>query len=274
VCASGTGGIAAPTSRLAGMQFLHVDVADATRVLLSPAGRAPVPWRLINSYNISLMRSDPAYAATLRGDGVNLPDGKPVAWALKWLGRRSGAATAPAQVRGPALFCRALDEGRRSGTTHYLLGGSPETLTALVGAIERRWPGTRIVGAESPPFRPLTAEELTAQDDRIRASGADLVWVGLGTPRQDAEAARLARTVHRPAIAVGAAFDFVAGIRTEAPVWVQRLALEWLFRFASEPRRLWPRYTIGIMRFLAVIAADLAPAGRAGSLSGHQGSRD
>ena len=136
-----------------------------------------------------------------------------------------------------------------------LNGGSPETLTALVEAIERRWPGARVVGAESPPFRDLTEEEQEAQDQRIRASGADLVWVGLGTPRQDGEVARLARSVKRPAIGIGAAFDFVAGTRAEAPVWVQRLALEWLFRFASEPRRLWRRYTIGIAGFLLAVLA-------------------
>ena len=240
------------------MRFPHLDLDGAAHALLSPAGRkTAVPWRLVNTFNISLMRTDSEYAATLRTEGVNLPDGKPVAWVLRWLGRRSGSATSPAQVRGPAFFCMVLDKGRSSDVGHFLLGGTPETLAALVEAIERRWPGARIVGVESPPFRPLTSEELAAQDERIRASGADLVWVGLGTPLQDAEAVRLARSVQRPAIGVGAAFDFVAGTRAEAPVLVQRLALEWLFRFASEPRRLWRRYTIGIVRFIAVIAGDL-----------------
>jgi N-acetylglucosaminyldiphosphoundecaprenol N-acetyl-beta-D-mannosaminyltransferase len=249
-------GIADATTRLAGLAFPHVDLEGATRALLSPEGRATaVPWRLVNTFNISLVRSDPEYAATMRGEGINLPDGKPVGWVLGWLSRRAGFTTAPTQVRGPALFCRALDEGRADDVTHYLLGGSPETLTALVEAIERRWPGARVVGAESPPFRDLTEEEQEAQDQRIRASGADLVWVGLGTPRQDGEAARLARSVKRPAIGIGAAFDFVAGTRAEAPVWVQRLALEWLFRFASEPRRLWRRYTIGIAGFLLAVLA-------------------
>ena len=250
--------MAVPTTRLAGMDFPHLDLDAAAQALLSPAGRAAaLPWRLVNTFNISLIRSDADYAATLRREGVNLPDGKPVAWALGWLGRRSGSATVPAQVRGPALFCKVLDEGRRTDVGHFLLGGTPETLAALVEAIERRFPGARIVGTESPPFRDLTPEELAAQDERIRASGADLVWVGLGTPRQDGEAARLARSVDRPAIGVGAAFDFVAGSRREAPIWVQRLALEWLFRFASEPRRLWRRYTIGIARFLLTISLEL-----------------
>jgi N-acetylglucosaminyldiphosphoundecaprenol N-acetyl-beta-D-mannosaminyltransferase len=254
-------GLADATTRFAGMEFSHLDLDGATRALLSPVGRkTALPWRLVNTFNISLLRSDADYAATLRGGGVNLPDGKPVAWALQWLGRRAGSATAPDQVRGPAFFCTVLDRGRADDIGHYLLGASPETLAALVEAIEHRWPGTRIAGAESPPFRDLTPEELAAQDDRIRTSGADLVWVGLGTPRQDGEAARLARSVDRPAIGVGAAFDFVAGTRPEAPIWVQRLALEWLFRLASEPRRLWRRYTFGILGFLAVLAGDLRQA--------------
>lgn len=244
------------------MEFRHLDLDGAVQTLLSPSGRAAVPWRLVNTFNISLLRSDPAYAAILRGEGVNLADGKPVAWALRHVGRHSGSVTAPGQVRGPSLFCTVLDRGRSADVGHFLLGGTPETLAALVAAIERRFPGARIVGAESPPFRTLTPEELAAQDARIRASGADLVWVGLGTPRQDGEAARLARSLQRPAIGVGAAFDFVAGTRAEAPVWVQRLALEWLFRFATEPRRLWQRYTIGIVKFLAVIAPDVVGGAR------------
>lgn len=246
-----------PTTELAGIPFAHLDLASATRLLLSAEGRAPVPWRLINTYNISLLRESADYAAILRAPGVNLADGKPVSWALRWLGRRAGSPTVAGHVRGPALFTRVLDEGRRTDAGHYLLGGTEETLDALVKAIMLHFPGARIVGAESPPFRPLTDEERAAQDERIRLSGADLVWVGLGTPLQDHEAVRLAAAVGRPAIAVGAAFDFLAGTRPEAPAWVQRLALEWLFRLASEPRRLWRRYTIGIVRFCLVIVRDL-----------------
>ena len=242
----------------AGMPFPHVDLDTATRALLSPDGRTTaVPWRLVNTYCISLLGQQSGYAETLRGEGVNLADGRPVAWVLDWLSRRTGSLTAPGHVRGPSFFVRVLEEGRRTGVTHYLLGGSPETLSALVAEIGRRFPGARIAGAESPPFRALTDAERAAQDARIRDSGADYVWVGLGTPRQDVEAARLARSVDRPVIAVGAAFDFLAGTRGEAPVWIQRLALEWLFRLVSEPGRLWRRYTVGLTRFAAIAARDL-----------------
>ena len=243
----------------AGIPFAHLDIAEATRLLLSPQGlRTGVPWRLVNAWSVALMRKEREYAAVLRGDGVNLADGKPVAWALGALTRRNGTSTVPAHVRGPDFFPHVLDKGRTIGVTHYLLGGAPETLERLQAAIADRFPGCRIVGAESPPFRPLTDEERAAQDARIRASGAHLVWVGLGTPRQDVEAERLAAVLDRPVIAVGAAFDFLAGVKPEAPRWVQRAALEWAFRFASEPRRLWRRYTIGLLSFLAVALHELA----------------
>ena len=238
-----------------GLDFPHLDLGSAVRRLLAPPGlTTPVPWRLVNTYSISLLGVERGYATVLRGPGVNLADGRPVVWVLDWLGRRDGALTRPAHVRGPAFFARVLDEGRARGIRHYLLGGSPETLAALQAAVGERFPGARIVGTQSPPFRPLTATEREEQDARIRDSGADLVWVGLGTPRQDMEAARLASAVQRPVIGVGAAFDFLAGTRAEAPVWVQRLALEWLFRLLSEPGRLWRRYTVGLIRFAAVAA--------------------
>lgn len=242
-----------------GISFLHLDLAEATRLLLSRRGlTTAVPWRLVNSYSIALTAREAPYATVLRGEGVNLADGKPVAWALRALGRRTGSPTIPAHVRGPDFFPRVLDEGRASGVRHYLLGGAPETLVTLQAAIAERFPGCRLVGAESPPFRPLTTAERAEQDDRIRASGADLVWIGLGTPRQDIEAQRLAAAVGRPVIAVGAAFDFLAGTKTEAPRWVQRASLEWLFRFAQEPGRLWRRYTVGLLAFSAIALHELA----------------
>ncbi|HEX2075216.1 MAG TPA: WecB/TagA/CpsF family glycosyltransferase [Geodermatophilus sp.] len=252
-----------PVTRLAGIPFPHVDLETAAGALLSPAGlKTAAPWRLVNTYCISLMRTDPRVAATLRGEGVNLADGKPVAWLLRF---RAGAPAAPGHVRGAAFFRRVLDEGRAAGVSHYLLGGTPSALAGLQAVILESFPGVIVAGAESPPFRALTPAEVAEQEERIRASGADIVWVGLGTPRQDIDAVRLARAVNRPVIGVGAAFDFLAGTRPEAPVWVQRVALEWFYRLVSEPRRLWRRYTIGLLRFGAVVAVDLLrPAGAPG----------
>ena len=113
-----------------------------------------------------------------------------------------------------------------------------------------------MVAAESPPFRPLTAAEVAAQDQRIRQSGAELVWVGLGTPKQDHEVARLAAELPVVALAVGAAFDFLAGTKPQAPLWMQRSGTEWAFRLASEPKRLTRRYLWGNPRFLQAALRD------------------
>ncbi len=242
----------------AGVSFPHLDLDAAARQLLSPRGLATaVPWRLVNAYSMSLLGRERSYASVLQSDGVNLADGKPVAWVLAALSRRAGNPTSPGHVRGPSFFARVLDEGRRSSVRHYLLGGSPETLAGLTAAIAENFPGALVVGAESPPFRPLTTDERARQDRRIRSSGADVVWVGLGTPRQDVEADRLAQVLGVPVVAVGAAFDFLAGSKAEAPQWVQRACLEWLFRFASEPRRLWRRYTVGLVLFTTLALREL-----------------
>jgi N-acetylglucosaminyldiphosphoundecaprenol N-acetyl-beta-D-mannosaminyltransferase len=142
---------------------------------------------------------------------------------------------------------------------HFLLGSTNEVLQALETNLTTRFPGIQIVGVESPPFRKLTAKELSTQDNLVSASGAQIVWVGLGTPKQDVEAHRIAGELPVLAIAVGAAFDFAAGTLRPAPQWMTRSGLEWVYRFTREPRRLWKRYVFGNMRFLK--AAVNAPKG-------------
>jgi N-acetylglucosaminyldiphosphoundecaprenol N-acetyl-beta-D-mannosaminyltransferase len=123
-------------------------------------------------------------------------------------------------------------------------------LGALQRRIEANFPQAQIVGADSPPFHKPSASELAERDERIRQSGATMVWVGLGTPKQDYEVARLARDIPVVALAVGAAFDFLAGTTPQAPVWMQRNGLEWAYRLASEPRRLGKRYLWGNSIFI------------------------
>lgn len=209
-------------------------------------GDAPAtPYRLVNAFSFVVATRDGAYRALLRGSGVNLPDGGPLARVLD-----RTYPSACEQVRGPQLFEDVLERGSESGLSHYFLGGSPETLDRLVEQVERRFPRAHIAGVFSPPFRTLTADELAAQDELIKRSGANLVWVGLGTPKQDFEAARVVESLGITAVAVGAAFDFTAGTKSSAPPWMRRTHLEWLFRLATEPRRLWRRYLIGNPIFL------------------------
>lgn len=196
-------------------------------------------------------RRDPDYRDVLNKGSLNVPDGMPVAWAARMLGSRTERLTGTEGMHLAALW--GVDRGLR----HYLYGGTPETLEKLRRRLEERYPGILIVGVESPPFRPLTDEEVAESVRRMQDAGTQALWVGLGVPKQDLIADRL-RTLHvAPVIlCVGAAFDFVAGTITRAPMWMQRMGLEWVHRLASEPKRLWKRYLIGNPEFVMGVVRD------------------
>ena len=209
---------------------------------------------LANAYTVALADKSVDYRGILNAPALNFPDGKPIGW----ISGLRGDSPRLAQIRGPQLFLDVFDQGRLHGIQHFLLGSTPEVLRSLELQLTTRFPGLDIVGAESPPFRPATVPELQEQDERIRDSGAHIVWVGLGTPKQDIEAQRLAGELPILAVAVGAAFDFAAGTIREAPSWMKTAGLEWFYRLLREPRRLWKRYVFGNVRFLK--AALLWPA--------------
>ena len=207
----------------------------------------PIDVHLLNAYSVSQTRRDSALRAVLTDATANFPDGKPLSLLTRFTRRPL------LQVRGPKLFGDAMDLGRAYGLKHFLLGNTDETLVLLRNELESRYPGVHIVGVYSPPFRDLTKAEGSAQDELIRRSGAHITWVGLGTPKQDFEASRLAAALPGVTVAIGAAFDFVAGTKREAPAWITHIGMEWLFRFATEPRRLWRRYLIGNLMFLYMV---------------------
>lgn len=207
---------------------------------------------LCNAYTLTLARRDPELARALRSSDLNLPDGAPVAW----LGRNAGTR---GPVRGPGLTVDVLLAGvapaGRSGIRHYLYGGAPGVAEAMAAQLHARDSRITIVGTECPPFQRPTAPELAEVAHRIRQSGADIVWIGLGTPRQDHVVAALAPLVSATLIPVGAAFDFIAGTVAEAPKYLHGSGFEWLYRLASEPRRLWRRYLLDGARFLYYVVA-------------------
>jgi N-acetylglucosaminyldiphosphoundecaprenol N-acetyl-beta-D-mannosaminyltransferase len=203
---------------------------------------------LCNAYTLALADGDARLRAMLNRADLNFPDGMSVVWANRW--RHPESKLPRERVYGPDLFLDVLDQGRDAGLTHYFLGSTPDVLWGLRLAVLQRFPGVQIAGMESPPFRTVSRDELGERDERIRASGAHIVWVGLGTPKQDVEAARLTEQVPAVCIAIGAAFDFVAGTKPQAPAWLQDHGLEWAFRLATEPRRLWRRYLFGNARFV------------------------
>lgn len=208
-----------------------------------PKGRAV---HLCNAYTLSLALHDQSLTDLLNRADANLTDGMP----LVWIGRRLGLSHMRDRVYGPDLMIATLDRGRAHGLRHYLFGSTPEVIAQLETNLRERFPGVEIVGAESGPFRPLTETEDHELAGRIMAAGADVVWVGLGTPRQDLFVDRYRDLAPVTFMAVGAAFDFHAGTKKQAPRIVQRSGMEWLFRLITEPRRLWKRYLIGNGRFV------------------------
>ena len=210
---------------------------------------------LANAWSIALANDDYELREVFR-NGRNYPDGKPVVWAMHWL-RGGNGMTQPARVYGPTFFERALEEGVPRRVRHYFLGSTPETLEKLQANLRTRFPGIDIVGVSSPPFRTLTPDDFAHELSKIEASKPHIVWVGLGTPKQDTAAACLASQYSGIFACVGAAFDFTAGNLREVPLWIQDAGLAWLFRFVQEPRRLWRRYIFGNATFIRIVLIQL-----------------
>jgi N-acetylglucosaminyldiphosphoundecaprenol N-acetyl-beta-D-mannosaminyltransferase len=182
------------------------------------------------------------------------PDGMPLVWFL----HRKGYSQAN-RICGPDLMPALFDLSQTRGYKHFLYGSSERTIRLMRQSIEVRWPGARVVGSFSPPFRPLTPTEIDTVNALINAAEPDIVWVGLGAPKQDRWMA-----AHRPSLAapaligVGAAFDMLAGVVRRAPSFVQRSGCEWMFRLTQEPQRLWKRYLSANSQFaLLVLAQEL-----------------
>lgn len=166
------------------------------------------------------------------------PDGQPVRWAMNFL-RSAGLRE---RVYGPQLMLEVCRRAAECDVGVYLYGATPEVVERLRANLAAQFPGLNICGAESPPFRPLTPEEDAAVVERFNHSGAGVVFLGLGCPKQDHFAFEHRDRVAAVQVCVGAAFDFHAGVKPMAPRWMQRRGLEWLFRLWCEPRRLWRRY--------------------------------
>ena len=180
-------------------------------------------------------------------------DGQPVRWAVNLLYR----AGLTERVYGPELMLRLCRAAAETGVPIYLYGGSLAVAELLQDNLRRLFPALRIAGAESPPFRPLTRQEDDALVERIKASGARLVFVGLGCPKQDLFAHQHRQSIRAVQVCVGAAFDFHAGAKKMAPGWMQRHGLEWAYRLGQEPSRLWRRYLVTNSIFLAKLAVAL-----------------
>jgi N-acetylglucosaminyldiphosphoundecaprenol N-acetyl-beta-D-mannosaminyltransferase len=217
-----------------------------------PADRVLV-IAVCNVHSVMTARRDAAlYVAISRAD-IATTDGVPLMWVARLTCR-------PGQTRiyGPDLMKQALQQGVDLGWRHYLYGTTPQTLERLRSAIARFAPGAIIVGQMAPPFRNLTSAETDAIVAELRSSGADIVWVGLGMPRQETWMHQMApRLSGKTLIGVGAAFDLLSGTVPQAPPALQRIGLEWAFRLWQEPRRLWRRYLLNNPLYIMLAAGQL-----------------
>jgi N-acetylglucosaminyldiphosphoundecaprenol N-acetyl-beta-D-mannosaminyltransferase len=214
-----------------------------------------------NVHTVMASSEDLELRAALDGSAVNVPDGQPLVWAINALGHSLAG-----RVYGPELMSRACARAAASGHRFYLYGGRNQgALVQLALNLRQRHPGVKIVGGYSPPHRPLTEEEQWAVAREINHAKADVVWVGIGVPKQEKWMGQMRpRLDPSLLIGVGAAFDFHAGLVPQAPNWIQEAGLEWAYRLAHEPRRLWRRYLRYNPRFLAGFARQLAHHQRRG----------
>jgi N-acetylglucosaminyldiphosphoundecaprenol N-acetyl-beta-D-mannosaminyltransferase len=196
---------------------------------------------------VMVAQEDEQTRRAVLGATLAVPDGQPLVWALRALGH-SGAS----RVYGPELMARYCEHAAHTGARIYLYGGRHQgALVQLTLNLRQRFPGIRIVGGFSPPFRPLTDEEESRVVEEINRSAADVVWVGTGQPKQELWMAQMRDRLQAPMlVGVGAAFDFHAGLISQAPWWMQRVGLEWTYRLSREPRRLWRRYARYNPRFV------------------------
>lgn len=225
------------------------NLTDATaRVISFATDGVAMPIRLSNAYCVALASRDEEYAALLKSEGINYPDGWPIVWFMR---KYRNSFQSPGRVRGPSLFNEVLDKGRDANIRHFFLGTNPGTLDRLEQKVLKNYPGLEIAGSYAPPYGPLDSDFFERCLYEIKQTNAQLIWVALGTPKQDYATAKLAQLTRLPASGVGAAFDFAAGTAKEAPDALQKFGLEWAYRLFTEPKRLWRRYLIGNIQFLA-----------------------
>jgi N-acetylglucosaminyldiphosphoundecaprenol N-acetyl-beta-D-mannosaminyltransferase len=236
-----------------GMRVDAVDYESAVGAILHWARHRRS--RFICAANVHMVmeaydRAD--YREMINSADLVTPDGMPLVWTLRAQGIRNAS-----RVYGPDLMRFLLGVAERQGFVVGLYGGSPRALDRLLGMIQKCHPDLRIGYACAPPLRVLTAEEDACVVEDIGKSGVQLLFVGLGCPKQERWIADHRSTIPMPMLGVGAAFDFIAGTKRHAPTWMQRAGLEWFFRLLVEPRRLWRRYAVNNPRFLVLVLLQL-----------------
>jgi N-acetylglucosaminyldiphosphoundecaprenol N-acetyl-beta-D-mannosaminyltransferase len=245
--------IAAGKRNVLGVLVDAVDYEAATaRIIEAARERHPYAVTALAVHGVMTGVLDRAHNARLNSFDLVTPDGQPVRWALNLL-HQAGLAD---RVYGPTLTLKVLERCAAEGLPVYLYGSTEPTLARLVPAVERMFPALKLAGVEASKFRAAQPGEDVEIADRIRSSGARVVLVGLGCPRQEVWAYAMRPLLDMPLLAVGAAFDYHAGLLKNPPAWMQRYALEWLWRLGLEPGRLWRRYVLLNPAYLARLGAQ------------------
>lgn len=244
------------TRHTVGVLGAPIDVIDWTRALKTieswAQNRESRYICICNAHSVVTASRDPQFMRVITDADMATPDGAPVAWMI----RRRGYASQE-RINGPDLMLKYCAQAAQTGMPIFLLGSTEETLRTLTAELRRQFPGLKIAGRLSPPFRPLSAEEDADLVRQVNDSGAGVVFVSLGCPKQELWMAAHRTRIQGVMIGVGAAFDFHAGTIARAPTWMRRNGLEWLHRLASEPRRLWRRYLTTNFAFVAKAALEL-----------------
>lgn len=254
-----------PHAAILGMRVDCTTYAEAAERILqwaqAYAQNPAAPGRFVCMANVHMVMEafDSAeFRAVVNRADLVTSDGMPLVWGLQKLGFPQAT-----RVYGPDLTLALLDAAQRHRTPIGFYGGSPEALQRFQQRLAKDWPDVPVACAISPPFRPLTPQEDEAYTQAIRNSGARLLFVGLGCPKQERWMAAHQARLPAVLLGVGAAFDFLTGAKPQAPRWMMRFGLEWLFRFVSEPARLWRRYLIlnprFVMHFSKQLLSDPAP---------------
>jgi N-acetylglucosaminyldiphosphoundecaprenol N-acetyl-beta-D-mannosaminyltransferase len=238
--------------RILGMRVDATSYADAVTRIIDWTREDPPQSRYVCVATVHMVmeaHDDHGFQSIVNGADLVTPDGMPLVWGLRLLG-----VPRSTRVYGPDLLPALCQEAARQGIPVGFHGGTTEVLEGMTAELRRRWPSLTIGYGWSPPFRPLTVAEEGECVSRILASGVRILFVGLGCPKQERWMAEHRESMKLVMVGVGAAFDFLAGAKRQAPRLLQRAGLEWCFRLATEPRRLWRRYLYHNPRYLALFA--------------------
>jgi N-acetylglucosaminyldiphosphoundecaprenol N-acetyl-beta-D-mannosaminyltransferase len=251
-------GLAAPIKNRAnvlGVGIHAIDLPGAATVIESAVREGTKGYVCVTDvHGVMQAQRDPGFRDILNHALLVTPDGMPTVW----VGRMQGNSRMK-RVFGPDLMLEVCRRTAGTGVRHFFYGGKPGIAAELAEALQCRFPGLTVAGIFTPPFRPLAPSEQLALERQMEAVLPDIVWVGLGTPKQERfMAENFQRLPSKIMVGVGAAFDFHTGRLKDAPQWIKHAGLQWAHRLCQEPRRLWKRYLVNIPAFLLAISLQLA----------------